>query len=209
MMDKETIAAMTSDERALYLNKQRHLAAVDARYTRATSEFRTTQLGSWLHVETRLERQQREGEEREARVVEHHRREKFKRDRELKEAREHELAVARTYAEAASNGNVDQSGIDWADVLNKISDALGALVNRVQALEARVTKTEGNNEAANRRLEIASIRADTSAEKLSSEWKSEVFTLKTDINFLRFRLDAISAKKNQPTESHVIVHQGS
>jgi hypothetical protein len=208
MKSAEEINSMAPDARASYLDTQRRNAAIDARYTHATSEFKTTQLHGWMAVETRLEREQRQGEEREARIVEHHRNEKLQREREIREERRHELAVARTYAEAASNGNGNNSvDVDWAEVFNSISSALTELVNRVQALEARVTKVESNNAATARSREIATIRADTTASQMHSDVKGDIAGLKSDVNFLRFRLDALNSKKQTaPLEQHIVVH---
>jgi hypothetical protein len=55
--------------------------------------------------------------------------------REIREARRHELRLAK----AAANGDVD-----WGAVLGAIADALGTISERLDALEARVDALDGN-----------------------------------------------------------------
>jgi hypothetical protein len=211
-LDKEEIAAMTADERKSFLAQVRVDAQLDDRYQQPTVTHRHRMLEEWNIIETKAERDERRAQElemeRDADLIA-----KRVEDTEaLREQREHELRITKTWAAAYANGNGNNGvDVDWAEVLGSINDALTSLVNRVRELEARVSKVEGNNEATTRRLEIASIRADTSADKLSSEWKSEILALKNDIAHVKFRMDVVSAKKNQPQEttSHVIVHQGS
>ena len=55
--------------------------------------------------------------------------------REVREARQHELRLAK----AAANGEVD-----WAELLNGIADAFGSINERLADLEARVDLLDGN-----------------------------------------------------------------
>jgi hypothetical protein len=217
MMDKEEIAAMTAEQRKNFIVQARVDAQLDDRYQQPTTTTRHRMLEEWsasIPIETKAQRDERRMQElemeREADIVAR----RVENVEARRAERDHEIRVAKIYANANANANANGNGtaldVDWAEVFNSINNALSSLVDRVRELEARIIKVQSDNEAVARRLEISAIRADTSSQKLSSEWKSEITALKNDINFLRFRMDVVSAKK-MPTEttSHVVVHQGS
>jgi hypothetical protein len=167
-------------------------------------------LTEWMAVEPRDERLVRQDKERISQREADREAERINRLEEAREQRQHEWLIAKTYAEAQANANGNGTDVsaDLVEALSTISDALNGLASRVEAIEARLDKAEAVAESTTRRLDYVQPNAREVAEKTTADIKDTVSGIKSDVAFLRFRLDALVSKRNQPTESHVIIHQG-
>jgi len=115
------------------IRQQREDARQAAWYARAGFRRRLVEQEQTLSLESKDDRWRREAEEREQDEAVTRRREKINRAAELTEQRRHELNVARSWGAA-----VEANSVMDADTLIAISDALNALVERIEALEAHV-----------------------------------------------------------------------
>jgi hypothetical protein len=198
------------DERAARLASARKLAAVDASYQQTVCEYSTRQLRDWLAVETREERQTRRAAERLERHDAAREAERIHALEAAREERQHELMIAKTYAEANGNGagnGVDVSS-DIVDALSMLGDAINSLAARVEALEAGQSRTDAVTEATTRRLDYVAPNAREAAEKATAQLKGAIDEVKADVGFLKFRLDVLNSKRNEPLEQRVIVIPG-
>jgi hypothetical protein len=208
-MNADELNAMTPAERTARLSHMREVARVDANYSKAVCTHRTRMLDSWMVVEPREERWKREDDERQARREGERVAKRVERTEALREQRAHELAMARMYAKAyegnGGNGNgVDT--IDWSEVLAAITDTLNNLANRVESLEQRVTRLEATGDAINGQLQSNTARAEAAAEKVENSLKGSIEGLKSDVGFLKFRIDALVSKRMQFPEQHIVIH---
>jgi hypothetical protein len=123
-------------QRSAFVKQERERASQDAWYSRVGLRRRLEQHP--LPVETLNERWAREASEQE----EQRRREQAERKRELaiRERRAHQIALAQAQAQ-----NHPMNGVDWADLLREIGDAIGALTDRVEELETRLDALANGN----------------------------------------------------------------
>jgi hypothetical protein len=206
----DELNAMSPGSRQLYVAKQREAAAVDAKYQRSSLEFRNRMLDEWMVPETKQERWAREDAEAAAQQEADRNVEWLVRQTEQREQREHELAMARTWAKAYvdnnGNGSNDADGLAWGEIFSGLNDVLVALSGRLDGLDQRVTKLEAANDATSSQLQTNATRAETTALQTRSELKADIRALKADVNAASVRLDLLATKKlpQQPPQ-HIIV----
>jgi hypothetical protein len=210
-MDKEEIAAMTAEQRKSFLTQVR-MEALDDHYQPPTMTHRHRMLDEWnASIPTKAERDERRAAqielEREADIVAR----RVENVEARRAEREHEVRVAKIYANASANGNNGTviNG-DVVDALSTLGEALNNILARVEGVEQRLDKLETANQNAVQRMDIAQLRTQTEAERVENNLKDTINTIKTDVGFLRFRLDLLATKRQQqPQEQHIIVHSSS
>jgi hypothetical protein len=202
---------LPADERAARLSSARDLAAADNAVQRAQVEYRTRELKDWIAVETRQEREARKAAERLDRRAAAAEAERIHKLEERREQQRHEWLIARTYAEAANgngNGNGADVSNDFTDALVSIGEVLNNLLARVEALETQRDKTDAVVEASARRFDYVETRTLGIAEKATAQLKGAIDEVKADVGFLKFRLDVLNSKRNEPLEQRIVVIPG-
>jgi hypothetical protein len=171
MDDLQDLLDLNPEQRGAFVRYARHEAHEQAEYARM--DLRHSMLTRPVEVETQNERWAREAAEKE----EQRRREKAEREHERKicERRAHQIALAQAQAQNPMNG------VNWADLLREIGDAIGALTDRVEELENRLDALEngnGNGTAASkhnfRLVHKRAKRAPAASRPARYPWSSKV-----------------------------------
>jgi hypothetical protein len=198
-------------DRAIHARRERERSAREAEAAR--EDLRHTVMMRPLPVEDKTEKWRRQGEEVAAAKAAAVDRRRQSEHRQLREQRQHEVALARV------TGSAD------ADVLAAIGQALNDVVDRIEKIEdrlgavgARIGKVEGSNDGRRfaARLDALSARDEKSGRKMSAIEKRAdqehelVHDLAVEVKILKARIHALE-KKPEPQDArelHVIHHDG-
>jgi hypothetical protein len=198
-----------TEPREIFVAREREHAEVQASIARVRLNHR---LRTLPEVETTDERHRREVMEQRERIAAESRRREAKVEREVREARQHELAVARTAN--ASNGSATVAAVaEITAVLPEIHKALDGLINRIERIERRLEKQETSVKDALRRVEFNGTHLRAEDERMRTDFKEMVDAVKAEVGFLRLehRVLRVELQKRPPetTTQHIVVHQGS